>query len=96
MQISTDLKDKREEILRIARSHGAQNIRVFGSLARGESGPGSDLDILVDLEAGRSLLDLVAIKQDLEDLLGYEVDVVTAAAISPYIRDQVLREAIPV
>ena len=65
-----------------------------GSLARGEAGPDSDVDILVNLNPGQSLLDIVAIKQDLEDLLGRKVDVVTEAAISPYIREQVLREAI--
>ena len=96
MRINTVLKDKREEILRIAAVHGAHNVRVFGSLARGEAGPESDLDILVKLDPSRSLLDIIAIKQDLEDLLGCEVDVVTEAAISPYIRDQVLKEAIVV
>ena len=90
------VRDKREEILRIVASHGARNARVFGSLARGEAGPDSDVDILVSLDPGRSLLDLVAIKQDLEDLLGCEVDVVTEAAISPYIRDRVLSEAVSV
>ena len=96
MRINTVLKDKREEILRIATVHGAHNVRVFGSLARGEAGPESDLDILVKLDPSRSLLDIITIKQDLEDLLGCEVDVVTEAAISPYIRDQVLKEAIVV
>jgi predicted nucleotidyltransferase len=88
------LRDKREEILRIAASHGAQSVRVFGSRSRGEARPESDLDLLVRLETGRSLLDIVAMKQDVEDLLGCEVDVVTEAAISPYIREQVLKEAI--
>ena len=94
MDLDTIPKDEREEILRIAASHGAQNVRVFGSLARGEAGPESDIDILVELDPGRSVLDIVAIKQDLEDLMGCEVDVVTEAAISPYIREQVLKEAI--
>jgi hypothetical protein len=88
------VRDKREEILRIAASHGARNIRIFCSMARGEARTDSDLDVLVSLEPGRSVLDLVAIKQDLEDLLGCEVDVVTEAAISPYIREQVLEEAV--
>jgi hypothetical protein len=88
------LKDKREEILKITASYGGQNIRVFGSVARGQAGPNSDLDLLVTLEAGRSLLDLIAIKQDLEDLLGCKVDVVTEAGISPYIRERVLREVV--
>ncbi len=94
MDLNKVLKDEREEILRIAASHGAQNVRVFGSLARGEAGPDSDIDILVELDPGRSLLDIVAIKQDLEDLIGCEVDVVTEAGVGPYIREQVLREAV--
>jgi predicted nucleotidyltransferase len=89
------LPARRETVLRIARSHGARSIRVFGSVARGEGGPDSDLDLLVGLEPGRGLLDLVAIKQDLEDELGCRVDVVTEAALSPYLRQQVLREAVP-
>lgn len=88
------LQDKREEILRIASAHGAQNVRVFGSVSRGEAGTESDVDLLVKLEPGRSLLDLIAIKQELEDLLGREVDVVTEDAVSPYIREQVLKEAV--
>ena len=88
------LKEKREEILRIAHGHGARNVRVFGSVARGEAKPGSDVDVLVEMEPGRSLLDIIAIKQDLEDLLGRKVDVVTEAAVSPYIRDAVFKGAI--
>jgi predicted nucleotidyltransferase len=94
MAIDAVLKDKREEILQIAGNYGAHNVRVFGSLARGQAGPDSDVDLLVKLDPGRSLLDLIAIKQDLEDLLGCQVDVVTEAAISPYIREHVLREAV--
>jgi uncharacterized protein len=88
------LQGKRDEILRIAASHGARDVRVFGSSARGEAGPESDIDILAKLDPGRSLLDIVAIKQDLEDLIGCKVDVVTEAAISPYTREEVLREAV--
>lgn len=88
------LKDKRDEVLRIVTRHGAGKVRVFGSVVRGDAGPDSDVDILIDLDRGRSLLDIVAIKQDLEDLLGCRVDVVTEAAISPYIRDRVLEEAV--
>ena len=94
MSIDGSLVEKRSEILRIAARHGAQNIRVFGSRARGEARSDSDLDRLISLERGRSLLDMVAIKQDLEDLLGYSVDVVTEAAISPYRRESVLKEAV--
>jgi uncharacterized protein len=94
MEIDKILQGKRDEILRLAASHGAREVRIFGSLARGEARPHSDIDILVKLDPGRSLLDIVAIKQDLEDLLGCEVDVVTEASISPYIREEVLREAV--
>ncbi len=88
------VRDKREEILRIASSHGARNVQLFGSHARGTAGPDSDVDLLVQLEPGHSLLDLIAIKQDLEDLLGCKVDVVTEPPLSPYVRDQVLDEAV--
>jgi predicted nucleotidyltransferase len=88
------LRERQSDIANVAARHGARNIRVFGSHAHGTAGPDSDLDLLVELDPGRSLLDLVAIKQDLEDLLGCRVDVVTEAALSPYIRDQVLTEAI--
>lgn len=94
MDIDKALKKNRDEILRIAAAYGAKNLRVFGSVSRGEATSGSDIDILVHLESGRSLLDLIAIKQDLQDLLGREVDVVTEDSISPYIREQVLKEAV--
>ena len=84
-----------EAIREVAGRHGAGHVRIFGSYARGEQLPESDLDLLVDLEPGRSLLDLVAIKQDLEDLLGRPVDVVTERSLSPYIRDAVFKEARP-
>lgn len=70
-------------------------MRVFGSHARGEAGPESDLDLLISLGPERSLFDLVALKLDVEDLLQCPVDVVTDRALSPYIRDRVLAEAIP-
>ena len=77
----------------MAQSHGAQSVRIFGSVAKSSARPDSDLDLLVQLAPGYSLLDIVAIKQDLEDLLDGDVDVVTEAALSPYMREQVLREA---
>lgn len=89
------LERHRVEILRIAAAHGARAVCVFGSLSRGEGDEESDLDLLVDIEPGRSLLDLIAIEQDLEDLLGRPVDVVTRRALSPYLREQVLAEAVP-
>lgn len=69
-------------------------MRLFGSLTRGQARLDSDVDLLVKLDSGRNLLDLIAIKQDLEDLLGCVVDVVTEAALSPYIREEVLKEMI--
>ena len=94
MKIDKALKEKRDQILTIAGQYGARNVRIFGSIARGEGKRASDLDVLVELDPGRSLLDIIAIKQDLEDLLNIKVDVVTEAAVSPYIRDEVLRQAI--
>ena len=89
------LKNKRDEIIRIARTHGAGNLRLFGSLARGKSTARSDIDLLVDLSPESSLLDMIAIKHDLEDLTGCKVDLVTPAALSPYIRERVLKDAVP-
>jgi predicted nucleotidyltransferase len=88
------IREKRDEILRIAHTHGARNVRLFGSIARGEGKPESDIDVLVEMEPGRSLLDMIAIKQDLEDLLGRKVDIVTEAAVSPYIRNAVVNGAV--
>ena len=91
----TTLRSRRSEILDVARKHGARNVRVFGSVARGDAGPDSDVDILVELEPGRGLLDHAALMLDLSDLLGCKVDVVTDRGIRPRIRDRVLREAVP-
>lgn len=88
------LKDKREAILQLAEKHGAYNVRIFGSVVRGEAGPESDVDFLVAVETGRSLLDLVGLWQDLEDLLGRKVDVVSEGGVSPYLQDQIFAEAI--
>lgn len=92
---SAILQKYRKEILDLAIHHGAGNVRVFGSLARGEGREGSDLDLLVTLGEGRSLLDLVGLKQDLEDLVRRPVDVVTEQALSSYLRERVLSEAVP-
>lgn len=86
---------KREEILRLAARHGAYNVRVFGSVARGEARPDSDVDLLVEMEKGRSLLDLVGLWQDLEEMLGRKVDVLTDGGLSPYLRDRIYAEATP-
>ena len=95
MRIEELIRSKREEILHIAARNGARNVYIFGSAVRGEAKPDSDIDILVEWEPGRSLLDHVALMQDLEDLLGIKVDVVTRDALHRYIRDQVLAEAKP-
>ena len=89
------LQEKREDILRIAARHGATNVRVFGSVARGEADEKSDLDLIVEMEPGRSLLDLGGIQYELEALLGRCVDVVTERGLKPRIRERVLREAAP-
>ena len=94
MNVSKTLSNKRDEILWIAAAHGARNLRVFGSVSRGEATEKSDIDLLISLEPGRTLLDIVAIKQDLEDLLGCNVDVVTEDAVSPYIREKILKDAV--
>ena len=93
--INVILKEKRDDILRLAAEHGAHNVRIFGSAARGEAGPESDLDVLVSFEPGRSLLDHVALWQDLEELLECKVHVVTENSIHWYIKDRVLKEAAP-
>jgi len=86
----------REDVRRIAAAHGAGNVRVFGSVGRGEQDASSDLDLLVEMAEGRSLFDLIALSNDLEESLGVEVDVVTEASLSPYMRDRVLDEAVAV
>jgi predicted nucleotidyltransferase len=87
------LSEYRDEIIEIAERHGASNIRVFGSVARGEADRNSDVDLLVDLEKGRSLFDLGGLLADLEKLLGCRVDVVTENGLRPRIKDRVLSEA---
>lgn len=88
------LKEKRGEILQSAEKYGARNVRVFGSVARGEADEKSDIDLLVDMEPGRSLLDLIGFLMDLESLLGCKVDVVTEKGLRERIRERVLKEAV--
>jgi predicted nucleotidyltransferase len=95
MSSDTLLKEKREEILRIAARHGAYNVRIFGSAARGSADPDSDIDLLVELEPGRSLFDLGGLLMELQDALNREVDVVTENSLHWYIRDRILAEAKP-
>ncbi len=88
------LREMREEILQIAAKHGARTVRIFGSVARGEEDETSDLDLLVEMEEGRSLLDLGGLLMELQDLLGCRVDVVTEKGLRERIRDRVLKEAV--
>lgn len=89
------VKEEREEILHIASRYGARGVRVFGSVARGEDDRESDVDFLVELEAGRSLLDLGALQMELEELLGCKVDVVTEGGLYWLLRRRILKEAQP-
>ena len=95
MNIGQELQSRRVDILRLADRHGASEVRVFGSVARGDAGPDSDVDLLVKMAPERSLLDHVALWQDLEDLLGRKVDLVSEKALHRLIRDQILKEAVP-
>jgi hypothetical protein len=90
----SDIQKKRAEVLKIAATYGADNVRVFGSVVRGTAGPDSDLDILVRFSDDASLIDHIALMQDLEDLLGVKVDVVEDDMLHPLIRDKVLREGV--
>ncbi len=96
MDTKTLLKSRRKEILDLASRNGAENVRVFGSVARGEERPDSDIDFLVNLQAGRSLLDLARLLRELKALLGRDVDVVTEAGLRTRIKHRVLKEARPI
>lgn len=89
------LRAHREAILALAARHGATNVRVFGSVARDGAGPDSDVDLLVEFAADRSLLDQIALIQDLKELLGHRVDVVSDRGLNPRVRRRVLEEAVP-
>ncbi len=86
---------KRDEILHLAAKYGIRNVRVFGSFVRGEADAESDIDFLVEVEAGRSLFDLGGFQYELEKLLNCRVDVVTERGLKARIRNRVLREAVP-
>jgi predicted nucleotidyltransferase len=94
MGIDELLGNRREDILRVAATHGAIRVRVFGSVARGEPDENSDIDFLVDMEPGRTLFDLGGLLMDLRDLLGREVDVVTVPGLKARLRHRVLQEAV--
>ena len=93
--VAPTLSDKRDEILRIAAAHGAGRIRVFGSMARGEEREDSDLDLLVEFQPGRSLLDHAALELDLQQLLGRPVQIGTPNGLREPWRERILAEAIP-
>ena len=94
MTINQLLQTKRQEILALAKRHGAYNLRVFGSVVRGEATQASDVDFLVDMEQQRTLFDYVALIQELEDLLGCKVDVAEPDSLHPLIRERIIKEAI--
>lgn len=89
------LRMSREGVLNTAKQYGAFNVRVFGSVARESSHQGGDINFLVDMEPGCSLLDRIGLKQDLEDLLACRVDIATPKTLHERIRDQVMKEALP-
>ena len=96
MTAADTLKRHRVDVLRIAAQYGATDVRVFGSVARGDADERSDIDLLVRMAPGRSLFDLGGLLMDLQDLLGRRVDVVTDRGLRPRMRERVLREAVPV
>ena len=95
LSLDTLRAKQRDEILRLAARRGAHDVRVFGSVARGEANENSDLDLLVAWEPGRSLLDHAGLVQDLQELLGVRVHVGTEKSLHWYVRDSILREATP-
>jgi hypothetical protein len=88
-----ELRSHRRKILELAARHGARNVRVFGSTVRGDARPDSDIDFLVEVEPGRSLLDVIGLEQDLEELLGRPVEILTDGGLSPYLQKRILDEA---
>jgi hypothetical protein len=95
MVTRTDIMNRRDEIIRIAEKHGAHDVRLFGSVARDAASTASDVDVLVRMDGDRSLLDRIALIQELEDLLRCKVDVVNDRAIDPLIQDNILAQALP-
>ncbi len=91
-----DIRARRDDILRIAHSHGADNLRIFGSFAAGDPSEGSDLDLLASFKPGTSLIDRIAMMQEIEDILHLKVDVVNEKALSDTIRQSVDRQGIAI
>ena len=89
------LRSRRDDILEVAAEHGAHNVRVFGSVARGDEPAESDIDFLVEMESGRSVLDLIELSQELETLLECKVDILTDGDLSPYLEHCIHAEAVP-
>ena len=94
MSLDELIKAKREDILRTTAKYGAYNVRVFGSVARGEADEKSDIDLLVDMEPHRSLLELAGLLIELEELLGHNVDVVPEDSLRARIKERILKEAV--
>ena len=95
MDLQSLLYQNRERVLETAARYGAYNVRLFGSVARGEATVGSDIDLLVSMQPGRSLMDLGGLLFELQNMLGVDVDIVTEKGLRERIRERVLREAIP-
>lgn len=95
MDLRDELKEKREEILEIAARRGARNVRVFGSVARGEADEQSDIDLLVTFDPGTGLLQYMALIRELREFLGRRVDVADDGGLHPWVRERVLGEAVP-
>jgi len=91
-----DIRDKRSEILRIADKHGAHDLRVFGSIVRGKMDEESDIDILIEFEGRKSLLDLAHLKNELEDAVNRRVDLLTYKSLHPRLKDRILAEQVPI
>ena len=88
-----EIRARRHEILSMAARHGASEIRVFGSVLHGNDRPDSDIDLLAEFEPGRSLLDVIGLEQELGELLGRRVEVLTVGGLSPYLEERILAEA---
>lgn len=94
-RIARDVQMHRVELLKLARQYGAKDVRLFGSVARGEARRASDIDVLVTMERGRTLTDMAALKRTFTKTLRRHVDVVSTSGMSPYLRTRILKEAQP-